>query len=101
PGTPPAYRLEPDPARVIAAAARRDAAIKEYRKVADATAAEAALRIKKNEPLPSTQNLQWQFLGALLWSHLPSPDRNRVFAGETVTIPIPAAQAGPVHDLVV
>jgi hypothetical protein len=100
PGTPPSYRLDPDPVRMKAISAKHDAQLKEYRKITDAPAAEAAQRVKKHEALPGTAQLQWQLLGALLWSHLNSTDRNRVLAGQTITITIPAAQAGPIHDLI-
>ncbi|MGV3719527.1 MAG: hypothetical protein ACO1SX_01345 [Actinomycetota bacterium] len=98
PGSPSSYRLDPDPARAKTLAAARAVALKEYRKSADAPAAEAAARIKKGEPLPTSQQLQWDLLGPLLWSHLSSADRDRVLQGQTVTIAIPQAEAGAIHD---
>jgi len=101
PGAPAGYRLDPDPARAKAVSAARSAILKEYRRNADGPAAEAAARVKKGEPLPTGTQAQWDLLGPLLWSHLPSADRDRVLAGQTVTISIPQSEAGAIHDLIV
>lgn len=100
PGNPAGYRLDPEPTRAKAAAAARAVAFKEYRKTVDDAAADAARRVKAGEPLPASQDQKWRMLPLLLWSHLPPADRDRVLNGQTVTISIPAAQVGAIHDLI-
>jgi hypothetical protein len=102
PGTPAAYRLDPDPAAAKAAAAAKATVFKEYRKVADEAAAEAARRIKTGVLPEAKQNdVQLvQTFALLLWSHVPPADRDRVLNGQTVTISIPPAAAEPVHQLI-
>jgi hypothetical protein len=102
PGSPPKYRLDLDPVRVKAAAVAHSAAFKEYRKVADEAAAEAARNLKNGGKLPDGRSdvQQVQLFSLLLWSHVPPADRDRVLNGQTVTISIPAAEAEPIHQLI-
>jgi hypothetical protein len=101
PGNPAGYRLDPEPTRAKAAAAARAQAFKEYRKTVDEAAAEAARRVKAGEPLPASQDQKSRLFPLLLWALLPPADRDKVLNGQTVTITIPIAQVGAIHELII
>ena len=100
-GSPAGYRLDPEPNRAKAAAATRAVAFKEFRKTIDDAAADAMRRVKAGEPLPASQDQKSRLLPLLLWAQLPSPDRDRVLNGQTITISIPVAQVGAIHELII
>jgi hypothetical protein len=98
PGSPPAYRLDPDPAKEKALTAARAEERKRLIAGIDEAAANAARSRKENKP---TQAELGRSFALALWQHLPAADRGRVLDGASVTISIPEPAAGPIHELMI
>ena len=96
PGSPAAYRLEPDAGAAKFRAAAWTAQLKKYVGALDELSAETARDVKAGKPVTRgwRQSLR---LAMLLWARLPAAERERVVRGTPAMLSIPPEQAGAVY----
>lgn len=97
PGTPAAYRLDPQPDLLRTRAAARKALLADVQKSLDAQAAVAVKNVRSitmNDGDPDRT-----LFPKLVWALVPPADRERALAGESITLPVPESQTGPLRRL--
>jgi hypothetical protein len=99
PGSPPAYRLDPEPVMAKAQEAARRALLKRYQKAVDDLALQTMRQVKAARAETLDNPSRTLALSAILWSQLSPAQKERVLQGEPVTTSVPEAQAGLAYDL--